>query len=186
MYLLERCSRRIYLSSSSQPPRLREKRVSPSGVSRWVSKQHSLPWFLLNPACHLANLPADYAKGLLHADSRDIDQSLAILASGTPPQVFWAGFDAPRLIDQSFWKSWTVTTRPARTGDSGRVEGLEEHVVQSLPRQWVDMYGQRMKKDWESCCTMALGTIISRAGISEASLQSTEGFLCDESGKGQC
>ena len=101
-------------------------------------------------------------------DTRRIEHALAILASGTPPQIFWAGYDAPRLVHQSYWKAWTVAIRPARVGEGGKIESLvEDEIVYSLPRQWVDVYGERMEQDWETICTMALGIIISRAGISE-------------------
>lgn len=96
-----------------------------------------------------AQLDANYPSSTLFA-------VFASLAADSPPEVFWAGYDTPRLISTQHWDDWT--------------HAVPRKNIRVRPRRWVDIFGEMLKEDWERCLKCAVGYVMVRPGVLTVSL----------------
>ncbi|ORX34152.1 hypothetical protein BD324DRAFT_610180 [Kockovaella imperatae] len=115
----------------------------------------------------------------LSYDRDTLKKALALMALDEPPTIFWAGYDCPRLVTWAYRDEWKVKCDRAIQKEDGRIEVVEAGGAETLPRVWIDIYGQKMEKDWQAICAMMTSLIQTRSGISEAALREKTSIVLD-------
>ena len=149
--------------------------------TKWLDPAHgpsNIPWAAMDPAADI-HVQATQVLDYIHAAGPDgltraqISQMtgyspevlaavFASLAADKPPDVFWAGYDVSRLISVGHWDQWTHVVKT-----TGEREAVKE--IRVKPRRWVDIFGQVIKDDWESCLKSTMGHITLKPGTAEVS-----------------
>lgn len=108
-------------------------------------------------------------------------EALEELSHASPPLVFSAGYDAPRLISAAFVKHWALHVASRDASDGAEPMELDDEAAQLdkyvFPRLWLDIYGNFSSEAWERSMHAVVRTIYLRPGITFVSIETQCTYL---------